>query len=93
MRKGIQAVLITALLFAFYYFGLDYFGKTTGTIIGIFSTLTVVSIGFMIFMENRHPTSTMAWILLLALVPIVGLVFYFCLDRTILSGENTTKGT
>jgi len=85
MRKGIQAVLITALLFAFYYFGIDYFGKTTGTIIGIFSTLTVVSIGFMIFMENRHPTSTMAWILLLALVPIVGLVFYF------LFGQNYFK--
>lgn len=85
MRKGIEAVLITALLFAFYYFGMHYFGKTTGTVIGIFSTLTVVSIGFMIFMENRHPSSTMAWILLLALVPIVGLVFYF------LFGQNYFK--
>ena len=91
MRKGIEAVLITALLFAFYYFGMHYFGKMTGTVIGIFSTLTVVSIGFMIFMENRHPSSTMAWILLLALVPIVGLVFYFCSDRTISNGENTIK--
>lgn len=85
MRKGIEAVLITALLFAFYYFGMHYFGKMTGTVIGIFSTLTVVSIGFMIFMENRHPSSTMAWILLLALVPIVGLVFYF------LFGQNYFK--
>ncbi|PAK52102.1 cardiolipin synthase [Paenibacillus sp. 7541] len=85
MRKGILAVLISVILFAFYYFGVNAFGKTTGTVIGIFSTLTVVSIGFMIFMENRHPTSTMAWILLLALMPLVGLVFYF------LFGQNYFK--
>lgn len=77
MRKGIQAVLISAILFAFYYFGFDYFGKTAGTVVSVFSTLTVVSIGFMIFMENRHPSATMAWILLLALIPVVGLVFYW----------------
>ncbi|KKO54733.1 cardiolipin synthase [Paenibacillus sp. DMB20] len=85
MRKGIQAVLISAILFAFYYFGFDYFGKTAGTVVSVFSTLTVVSIGFMIFMENRHPSATMAWILLLALIPVVGLVFYW------LFGQNYFK--
>lgn len=68
MRRAIQAVLIAALLFVFYYVGFGFFGKTAGTIVSIFSTLTVVSLGFMIFMENRNPSSTMAWILLLALV-------------------------
>lgn len=85
MRKGIQAVLISAMLFAFYYFGFDYFGSTAGTVVSVFSTLTVVSISFMIFMENRNPSTTMAWILLLALIPVVGLVFYF------LFGQNYFK--
>ncbi|WP_136607202.1 cardiolipin synthase [Paenibacillus dokdonensis] len=85
MRRGIQAVIVAALLFAFYYFGFGVFGKTAGTIVSIFSTLTVVSLGFMIFMENRNPSSTMAWILLLALVPVVGLFFYF------LFGQNYFK--
>lgn len=85
MRKGIQAVIISAILFAFYYFGFDYFGKTAGTVVSVFSTLTVVSIGLMIFMENRHPSATMAWILLLALIPIVGLFFY------LLFGQNYFK--
>ncbi|GIO67514.1 cardiolipin synthase [Paenibacillus sp. FSL M7-1455] len=85
MRRAIQAVLIAALLFVFYYVGFGFFGKTAGTIVSIFSTLTVVSLGFMIFMENRNPSSTMAWILLLALVPVVGLFFY------LLFGQNYFK--
>lgn len=77
--------MISAMLFAFYYFGFDYFGSTAGTVVSVFSTLTVVSISFMIFMENRNPSTTMAWILLLALIPVVGLVFYF------LFGQNYFK--
>lgn len=73
------------MLFAFYYFGFDYFGSTAGTVVSVFSTLTVISISFMIFMENRNPSTTMAWILLLALIPVVGLVFYF------LFGQNYFK--
>ncbi|BFH65632.1 cardiolipin synthase [Paenibacillus azoreducens] len=85
MRKAILTVLVAALSFALYYFGFGFFGKTAGTIVSIFSTMTVVSLGFMIFMENRNPSSTMAWILLLALVPVVGLFFY------LLFGQNYFK--
>ncbi|QWU15924.1 cardiolipin synthase [Paenibacillus sophorae] len=85
MRRGIQSTIIIGALLAFYYFGFGIFGSTGGTIISIFSTLTVVSIGLAIFMENRNPSATMAWILLLALIPVVGLVFYF------LFGQNVFK--
>lgn len=36
-------------------------------------------------MENRNPSTTMSWILLLALIPVLGLVFYF------LFGQNVFK--
>lgn len=85
MRRGLQAIVIIAALLAFYYFGFGIFGSTAGTIISIFSTLTVISIGLGIFMENRNPSTTMAWILLLALIPVLGLVFYF------LFGQNVFK--
>ncbi|WP_379130015.1 cardiolipin synthase [Paenibacillus sp. sgz500958] len=85
MRRGLQAIVIIGALLAFYYFGFGIFGSTGGTIISIFSTLTVVSIGLAIFMENRNPSTTMAWILLLALIPVLGLVFYF------LFGQNVFK--
>ncbi|GAB6991253.1 cardiolipin synthase [Paenibacillus pini] len=85
MRRGLQVILIGAILIAFYYFGFGVFGKTAGTIVSIFSTLTVISLGFIIFMENRNPSTTISWILLLALMPVVGLIFYF------LFGQNYFK--
>jgi cardiolipin synthase A/B len=85
MRRGLQAIIIIGALIAFYYFGFGLFGNTGGTIISIFSTLTVISISLAIFMENRNPSTTMAWILLLALIPVLGLVFYF------LFGQNVFK--
>ncbi|MFC3747493.1 cardiolipin synthase [Paenibacillus sp. GCM10012306] len=85
MRRGLQAIVIIGAFIAFYYFGFGLFGSTGTTIISIFSTLTVISIGLAISMENRNPSTTMSWILLLALIPVVGLVFYF------LFGQNVFK--
>ncbi len=85
MRRGLQSTIIIAVFIAFYYFGFGIFGNTAGTIISVFSTLTVISISLAIFMENRNPSTTMSWILLLALIPVVGLVFYF------LFGQNVFK--
>lgn len=86
MRRSLLAVLIAAMVFIIYYFGLfNYIGKNEGTVISIFSTLTVISISLIIFTENRNPSTTMSWILLLALLPVVGLPLYF------LFGQNVFK--
>lgn len=86
MRRGLLALLIAAIIFIIYYLGLfSYIGRAEGTLISIFSTLSVISISLIIFMENRNPSSTMAWILLLALLPVVGLPLYF------LFGQNVFK--
>ncbi|MGG6313404.1 cardiolipin synthase [Paenibacillus macerans] len=81
MRRGLQIIFIAAILFAFYYFGFGVFGKFGGTLVSIFQTLTVITIGFAIFMENRNPSSTVAWIIVLALLPVVGLALYFLLGQ------------
>lgn len=47
--------------------------------------LTVVATVITVIMENRQPTKTMAWVLVLAFVPVVGIVFYFFF------GQNTRK--
>lgn len=85
MRRGLQAFLIVLVIMAFYYFGFDVLGTMGGTLISIVGTLTVFSICLAIFMENRNPSSTMAWILLLSLIPVVGFVLYF------LFGQNYFK--
>ena len=50
-------------------FKLIYFGAIIGTI-------TVV------ILDNRNPVKTMAWILILMFLPLVGLVFYFFFGRS-----------
>ncbi|AOZ93185.1 cardiolipin synthase [Paenibacillus crassostreae] len=91
MRRGLQVILIFVLVFAFYYFGFGFVGKTAGTIVSVFSTLTIISLCFMISMENRNPSTTMSWILLLALVPIVGLIVYFLFGQNFFNRRKYDK--
>lgn len=45
-------------------------------------SLTVFFIGIVIFLENRHPTKTVTWLMLLALFPIVGFIFYIAFGQS-----------
>ena len=47
----------------------------------ILFTLSVIFIGFIIFMENRHPTQTLAWLIVLGAFPVVGFFFYLLFGR------------
>lgn len=50
-------------------FDIVYFGAIIGTII-------------VVTLDNRNPVKTMAWILILMFLPVVGLVFYFFFGRS-----------
>lgn len=54
------------------------------TIIVIY-TLVVVAAMITVLMDNRQPAKTMAWMLVLIFLPLVGIVFYFFF------GQNTRK--
>jgi cardiolipin synthase len=45
-------------------------------------TLSVVFIGFVIFLENRHPTQTLTWLVVLGSFPLVGFIFYLLFGRS-----------
>lgn len=49
--------------------------------ISIGLTLSVVFIGVIIFMENRHPTQTVAWLVVLGAFPVIGFIFYLLFGR------------
>jgi cardiolipin synthase len=44
--------------------------------------ITIVGIAFIIFIENRSPKSTLAWFLVLALLPVVGVLLYALFGRS-----------
>lgn len=50
-------------------FDIVYFGAVIGTIV-------------VVVLDNRNPVKTMAWILILMFLPIVGLIFYFFFGRS-----------
>lgn len=50
-------------------FDIIYFGAIIGTIV-------------IVVLDNRNPVKTMAWILVLMFLPVVGLVFYFFFGRS-----------
>jgi len=85
LKRSIQVVILLALITGIIYFLNDHLYSQLAYFTSILTTLTVVFVAAVIFMENRNPTSTMAWLLILALVPVLGFVFY------LLFGQNYRK--
>ncbi|KXZ39109.1 cardiolipin synthase [Alkalithermobacter thermoalcaliphilus JW-YL-7 = DSM 7308] len=53
--------------------------------LGIIFTISVIAVSIIIFLENRDPSKTIAWLLVLILFPIIGFVIY------LLFGQNIRK--
>lgn len=54
-----------------------------GRFIGIFLTIYSVFIAAVIFLESKNPSKTVAWLLMLFIVPVVGFVLYILLGQNI----------
>lgn len=52
------------------------------TLIGILLPITIIGISFVIFIENRSPQSTLAWFLILAILPVIGVLLYLLFGRS-----------
>ncbi|MFT8322322.1 MAG: cardiolipin synthase [Bacillus sp. (in: firmicutes)] len=49
--------------------------------LSLLMSLSVIFIGFVIFFENRHPTQTLTWLVVLGSFPVVGFIFYLLFGR------------
>ncbi len=85
MKNQLNIIAFLALVLALVYMTrLHWEGWVVGAISVAF-TLSVVFIAIVIFFENRHPTKTLTWLLVLAAFPLVGFFFY------LLFGQNHRK--
>ncbi|NLT95031.1 MAG: cardiolipin synthase [Clostridia bacterium] len=50
-------------------------------ILALIFTLTVFFIAFVIFFENEDPSKTLAWLLVLVLLPVLGFILYLLVGR------------
>ena len=53
------------------------FNHVFSTIVSLLFLLTIVTTIVVVILDNRNPLKTLAWVLVLAFLPIVGLVLYF----------------
>ncbi|MGG2066674.1 MULTISPECIES: cardiolipin synthase [unclassified Bacillus (in: firmicutes)] len=76
---GLFTVFILLRMFIDVTFYTDVIWIKDISFLGILSTLFTISaflIGFVIFLENRHPSKTLTWLMVLGVFPVVGFFAY-----------------
>src|SRR4051794_31488745 len=83
MKNTVKVLLFLAILTFILYLTNTYEYILSGFFgyLSIIITLTVTVIAFVIFLENRHPTQTLTWLVVLAGFPVLGFIFYLLFGR------------
>lgn len=86
--KNTVRVLLFLLIIGFFIFIIQNFTGivsrewllTATTVLFMFS---IIFIGFVIFLENRKPTQTITWLVVLGSFPLIGFLFYLLFGRNV----------
>ena len=81
MKYTVNIFLFLFTIFILTYLYREHIQSDIVQYISIGLTLSVVFIGVIIFMENRHPTQTVAWLVVLGAFPVIGFIFYLLFGR------------
>jgi cardiolipin synthase A/B len=81
MRNTVRISFFILLLAGIYYLFYEKLDASYLGYISIFMSLTVIFISFVIFLENRHPSQTLTWLVVLGGFPLVGFIFYLLFGR------------
>lgn len=80
-KKTLQVIIFLALLISLFVFTKPYWENWILGALSIFFTFSALFIGIVIFLENRHPSQTLTWFVVLAAFPLVGFFFYMLFGR------------
>ncbi|WP_433748955.1 cardiolipin synthase [Falsibacillus pallidus] len=81
MKNTVRLVLFLAALTGVYIIMKDWLEYDVLKYLSFIITLSVIFIGVVIFLENRHPTQTLTWLVVLGSFPLLGFVFYLLFGR------------
>ncbi|WP_100399645.1 cardiolipin synthase [Bacillus sp. FJAT-44742] len=91
MKNRFNIVVFLLLLVTVFYISRDLWdGWIVGAITLLF-TLSVIFIAIVIFLENRNPTKTLTWLIVLGVFPVVGFIFYLLFGQNHRKNKNLTK--
>ncbi len=85
---GGAVVAILALVSCFAFGAFDAFFSSTPllrtvyTVLRVLIRVNVLWIGLVIFLENKNPSRTIAWLMVLVLLPLFGFLFYMLFGRS-----------
>ncbi|MBM6618272.1 cardiolipin synthase [Bacillus suaedaesalsae] len=83
MKKIIQVMLFITFAILLLYGLQTVIGQQFLGILSVIFSILAVLTGFVIFLENRHPTKTITWLIVLGVFPIVGFIFYILFGRNV----------
>jgi len=76
MKSKLHVILFFCIIGALLYITKDYWEGWIFGVVSILFSLSAYFIAIVIFLENRHPSKTVTWLLVLAIFPIIGFFFY-----------------
>jgi len=81
LKNTVRVILFLAVLSGLLFFFKDQLQSGIFGFLSVLITLSVIFIGFVIFFENRHPTQTITWLVVLGSFPLIGFIFYLLFGR------------
>jgi cardiolipin synthase A/B len=81
LKNTVRVVLFVLVLSILLFFFKEYLHGGIFGFLSLLITLSVIFIAFVIFLENRHPTQTLTWLVVLGSFPLVGFFFYLLFGR------------
>lgn len=82
MKNTFRVVLFSLVIGLFYFAIRDFLPFDWTNYVSLALTMMVIIIGFIIFFENRHPTQTLTWLVVLGAFPLLGFFFYLLFGRS-----------
>lgn len=83
VKNTVRIGLFISLLVGFIFVYKRYVDPAGGYLgyISLLTSMSVIFIAFVIFLENRHPSQTLTWLVVLGSFPLVGFIFYLLFGR------------
>src|SRR5690606_8190797 len=81
MNSRLQIFLLIALIIFISILYNNALEHWIPTVFNIIMSVVALFIAVLIFFENRHPSSTLTWLIVLALFPLIGFIMYLFIGR------------
>ncbi|HZG70515.1 MAG TPA: cardiolipin synthase [Chondromyces sp.] len=82
MKNTVKVLMFLIIILVIYFSWAEEYMSGIVRYTSLMFTLTVIVIGFVIFFENRHPSQTLTWLVVLGSFPLAGFVFYLLFGRS-----------